>query len=66
MDCLEDLPEHFLPFNDDGGGNVICISARDDHTHGFIYFKNHNSGWDDSQEDVDAAKFDAMYLMRCI
>ncbi len=35
------LPEYLLPLAIDSGGNLICISSREDGTHGCVYFWDH-------------------------
>ena len=52
----ERLPRLIVPINDDGAGNLICLSLRSDSL-GAVYFQSHSVGWDDTLDDVDAAKF---------
>jgi len=54
-DFGERLPRLVVPINDDGAGNLICISMRPD-SYGAIYFQSHSAGWDTAAEDLDAAK----------
>ncbi|EAQ78902.1 SMI1/KNR4 family protein [Blastopirellula marina] len=54
-DFSERLPRLVIPINDDGAGNLICISLRPD-CFGAICFQSHSVGWDDSLGDEDAAK----------
>lgn len=56
----EYLPQKVIPINDDGGGNSICISTRDD-SYGKVYFRAHTIGFDYEADDEDAAKMDAMF-----
>lgn len=56
----EYLPQNMIPINDDGGGNSICISCRDD-SYGRVYFRAHTVGWDHEADDEDAARMRAMH-----
>lgn len=56
------LPRQVIPIHDDGGGNILCISTRDD-SYGYVYFRNHSIGWDDSAEDAENAKMRAMFQL---
>ena len=58
----ERLPPRVVPINDDGGGNLICISLRDD-TYGAVMFQNHNVGPDPDHPDADQALMDTFYVM---
>ena len=63
LEYIDDyLPRQVIPINDDGGGNSICISARDD-AYGNVYFRAHTIGWDDETDDEDGAKLDAMFKL---
>ncbi len=58
-DYRERLPDYFIPINDDGGGNIICISLQDQ-SYGSLWFHNHSVGADD---DTSEAKLAAMVLL---
>lgn len=55
VDYEESLPKLMVPINEDGGGNLICLSLRKE-DFGAIYFKHHSIGWDNTLTDIDAAK----------
>lgn len=55
-DFAERLPVSVIPINDDGAGNLICISLQSD-SYGKVYFQSHSVAYDQTDDDVDAAKF---------
>lgn len=54
-DFQERLPRLVIPINDDGAGNLICVSLRED-SYGSIYYQSHSVGWNESNGDADGAK----------
>ena len=58
-DYEERLPDLFIPINDDGGGNIICMSLQDE-SYGSLWFHNHSVG---AEEDTSEAKMATMLLL---
>lgn len=52
----ERLPKGVVPINDDGMGNLTCISVRED-TYGIVYYQSHTVGTGSGESDIDMAKF---------
>ena len=59
-DFEERLPRLVVPINDDGAGNLICLSLRPD-SFGAIYFQSHSNGWNEMADESDAAKFATLF-----
>lgn len=53
----ERFPTQFIPIADDGGGNLLGMSLRQDETHGQIYWHHHCVG---AVDDTDAARFEVL------
>jgi len=55
----ERLPHRVVPINDDGGGNLVCLSLRPD-SYGAVYFHHHGVGPDEEAADPDQARMDTL------
>lgn len=57
-ECSDRMPQQVVPINDDGAGNLLCISLRPD-SFGAILYQSHSVGWSDAS-DEDMAKLSTL------